>query len=76
MEVLEYITFGMICFALLLVLFVLFRLMWIDRQFLSKKAHKNPEEAPWCGNCRYTNKGFEDEPCCYCDKWSEWVRRS
>lgn len=30
------------------------------------------EEKPWCGNCKHTNKGFKDDPCCYCENFEEW----
>lgn len=33
-------------------------------------------EAPRCYDCKHTNKSFDDEPCCYCDKNSEWEAQS
>ena len=29
----------------------------------------------WCGNCTHTNKGYDEEPCCYCDTASDWEPR-
>lgn len=29
-----------------------------------------------CWNCKHTNKGFDEDPCCWCDKYCEWEERT
>lgn len=45
------------------------------RLFKKGRTEEAPRPERWCGNCAHTNKGFDDEPCCYCDKASDWEAR-
>jgi hypothetical protein len=40
------------------------------RAYLRRRV--DPEPRLWCGNCKHSNLAFDEEPCCYCDKASEW----
>ena len=42
---------------------------WYNRR--NKKTYKVD---PCCGNCKYTNLSFDEEPCSYCTDCEEWVR--
>ena len=39
---------------------------WVTKRRLKQSG------ARACFNCKHTDKGYEDEPCCYCDSFSEW----
>ena len=42
----------------------------LEKLGFKRRGESEPEAL--CYNCKHTDKSFDDEPCCYCDKNSEW----
>jgi hypothetical protein len=48
----------------------------LSKIFKLKKRSGAASTERGCFNCSYSDKSFDEEPCCYCDKNSEWEPKS
>ena len=44
----------------------------VDKIRNRKKETPAPTLKRGCGNCKHTDKSFDEDPCCYCDRASDW----